>query len=753
MKLVSPAALTLISGFFCFRGKKFILYGYFYASKEPAMKHLSVQYRQLFLLLILFISLPGNAQDISRIFSDVVLRIDTNEFSLANDQVIYQDKSQLAFQFIDQDPVCELSMHAAPGFSFEGLSLVPSGDFELIDSLLKINTETIRFKVRFNDLVNTNYLKFTFTLRDSLLHDTGLLELNLFPYTLTYVKLYPASDELYIGEEKVFELLCNNMENIRIEKDWVEEEHFNYRISKTFNQIRLHIHPKSLGRQVVSVPLRLKKPMLNEKGEAVFDLPLIEHTFFVRRSRLQFLNIDHNEITLDDSTQRQGIEIRIDNSRLLKMQKTYRIEKQEEPGGSLIAEIYTKNSLYNNQVLCVLRVYNYHRKSDGYLYIKDGDVARFITNFEITPRTTVKKISIMRNGVWSQNLSVYPGETIDLKIEGDGLHKSNFTFEELEDITSSDSLIRGEQMALYKFRVPMDISKRRLGLFNHAQPTGRTLNVKEYQAPRPFDYLWVDYEGERHTISDLPPTLLIDGTIQNLIFGSDPDGIDSEEKLYGKQYLKLDITITGRRNELIEVKTIDNVVICPGLNSPRSDYYNQGDCGPMQFDLNKYFRKKTSNLEIWSQIKLRVSHQKEKYNGKGFTQEFDMILRKPYSFDVEVSFPAGLITVSKPDDDSGDPIGQLTGISIAMIAQFTFYHPEKINVQRPYKIGAGFLALNTFNFSDDAANRDIGIVVLGSLYPTTKDVKLTFPLYFGGGYKLSSQKWFFLIGPGIRIRL
>jgi hypothetical protein len=216
----------------------------------------------------------------------------------------------------------------------------------------------------------------------------------------------------------------------------------------------------------------------------------------------------------------------------------------------------------------------------------------------------------------------------------------------------------------------------------------------------------------------------------------------------------MDITITGRNNELIEVKTIENIVICPGIRSPRAEHYNRSDCGLTQFDLNKYFRKKTSSLDIWSRINIKVSNQKEKYSSGGTTQEFDIILKKASSFDVEVSFPAGLITVSKPNPGSEDQrLGQLTGISIAMIAQFTFYHPEKINVQRPYKIGAGFLALNTFNFSDDAENRDIGLVVLGSIYPTTKDVKLTFPLYVGGGYQLKNQKWFFLIGPGIRIRL
>jgi len=47
----------------------------------------------------------------------------------------------------------------------------------------------------------------------------------------------------------------------------------------------------------------------------------------------------------------------------------------------------------------------------------------------------------------------------------------------------------------------------------------------------------------------------------------------------------------------------------------------------------------------------------------------------------------------------------------------------------------------------------MGIVVIGSLYPTRKDVKLTFPLHMGGGYKLNEGKWFILIGPGISVRL
>ena len=44
-------------------------------------------------------------------------------------------------------------------------------------------------------------------------------------------------------------------------------------------------------------------------------------------------------------------------------------------------------------------------------------------------------------------------------------------------------------------------------------------------------------------------------------------------------------------------------------------------------------------------------------------------------------------------------------------------------------------------------------VITGSVYPTRKDVKLSFPLYVGGGYFLGSKKGFILLGPGIRISL
>jgi hypothetical protein len=711
------------------------------------------RYIIIFISLLLLTSFHSQSQDIRKFFREVELKADTSLYTLSENTLEFQEKERLAFEYKDEEEVCEVKLYPADITQIDSLVLLHSGDFDIVDSLLNINGEYFRFKVNFHNLNTSNFVKFTFQIKEYNQEKPVIVDLNLLPYHATFVRLYPLSDELYIGEEKVFELITNNIDNVRFNNDWQESNGFNYRLSKTFNQLQLHIIPNSTGQKTISIPLQTKSPNLIKESVPVFDLPPVTYTFNVRQSRLQYLGIDKREVTFDDSTRRQGIEVQLENSRLLRMEKTYRIEDQEQPGSALIAELYTRNLLTNNRVLCILRVYNYHRESEGYLFIKDGDQALFITNFNITPKTRIDRISILRNGNWTENLDVYPNEVIDLKIEGQGLHKARFTFEELIDITT-DTTIRSENLSQYKFRVPMDVTKKSLNLFNWANNTGYALNVREYQEPRTFDFLYVNYDGRKHQVSELPSTILVDKTISDVIFSADRSIIDSEEKMYGKQYLQMEITITGGKDELLEIKTIDNIVICPDVNSPRYEHYPDEDCGMNYFNLNQHIRKKTHALDLWSRINIKVSHRKEKYDNEGFSKEFELIIRKDYSFDIEVSFPAGLITVSRPDPDTEDDrFGQLSGISIAMIAQFTFYHPDKINSIRPYKIGAGFLALNTFNFSDTGENRDIGIVILGSLYPARKDAKLTFPLYFGGGYLLKDTKFFLLLGPGIRIKL
>ena len=97
-------------------------------------------------------------------------------------------------------------------------------------------------------------------------------------------------------------------------------------------------------------------------------------------------------------------------------------------------------------------------------------------------------------------------------------------------------------------------------------------------------------------------------------------------------------------------------------------------------------------------------------------------------------------------------LGNFSGVSMSVLGEFSFYKKDKINKLQPFKIGAGFLALNTFDFSNDNSSRDLGAVVLGTLSPINTDRKFTFSIYLGGGYLFSAKTMFWLIGPGISVQ-
>jgi hypothetical protein len=700
-----------------------------------------------FLIGLCLISSPLFAQNY---FREVILKTDTLSFSLSKDVIVVQGERQLAFQYFREDEVCEVRLYP---HSFENLgkpSLMPSGDYDIIDSIANINQEYFRFKVRFNGLTKTQFLNFNFSFEQGTVPGDVVYQLKLFPYTYTYAKFYPESEELYIGEEKTFELITNRQHNIQVNNAWTNGQGIDYRLSEEDGKVRLHLLPGKLGVQLLNLEIQTIKPFVDEKKIIRYKLPVITKEFTVKASRLAFLNVDLKEVTLDEESQRKGIEVQLDNSRLLSLQKTYRIEAQEEPGGALIAEIFTRSYLSNGRILCWLRLFNYHRKSDGYLYLKDGDAARCITNFSITPKTTITSVSILREGAdWTTNLSIRPGETIGVKIEGQGLNKANYTFEDLINL-GGDSLIRNENLAVYKLRVPLNITRRKVDLYNNSVRAGLSLSVREYESPRPLDFVLVNVGDGDRSVATLTRPVLYGQTIKDLVISFDRDRIDSDKKLYGKQYISVDIRITGNRGELVELKTIENLVICPGDYSPRFVYYNDPLCKKGSILLNDYISRKTYDLDDWSTIELTFKHDKSKYGGDGFSQKVTIVLKKSYRFDIDVSFPAGLLV-----KESGKrEFNNLYGVSLAVIAQFSFYDPEKIARYRPYKIGAGFLAFNAFNLSSaPGIDRDVGVVLLGSLYPTRRDVKLTFPLYLGGGYYLSKNKWFVMIGPGIQLRL
>jgi hypothetical protein len=495
--------------------------------------------------------------------------------------------------------------------------------------------------------------------------------------------------------------------------------------------------------------LQTERPTLLPGNRISYQLPVLRQEFNVKASRLRFLSPDQRSVTMDDASRRRGVELILDNGRSFELHRTYRVEEQEEPGGALIAEIYTRQYLSNDRVLCYFRPYNTHRQTAGYLYIKDNDTPRYLTNLDITPQTVIRNVQVLhRGGEWTSSLSVSPGETVDVRLEGEGLQKARVSFEDLP-IIPSDSSVRTDARLVYRVQMPVGFSKRKSTVYNAGQPTGYALNVREFQRPHPLDFVSVVYGEAAQPITRLGGPVLYDGTIRDVVFQFNPTGIDKGEQLYGKQFLSFEVRTLNAKGDLIEMRNIDNVVICPGDNSPRAAFYADKQCRTDPLSLNAILGRKTYDLDEWSRIVVTVKHQASQYAEPGYTQTVELVLKRHYKFDIDVSFPAGLLTRKQKEEKFGD----LGGISLATLAQFSFYSPNKINRLRPYKIGAGFVALNAFNLGSSTANRDLGVVILGSVYPTRREAKFTFPLYLGGGYLLGTSQWFFMLGPGIGVRL
>jgi len=666
-------------------------------------------------------------------------------YSSQQHRYVYLDEEYTYFEYDEEDEVVSVTLYFDESEEAFELELLPSGDFSLIDSLVRVQ-DFAQFKVRFNQLTNTQFLAFTFRVTRG--KAVSLAKIPLLPVSQTYATIYPASNELYIGEEKVFELVSNNPQNLALDNRWTEGLPINYRFSSEGSQNLLHILPTELDRNPIRITIPLRKPRIDEDGKLSFELKPINYDFVVREGRLVFLQLDKQEITPNDD-KTEPVLVQIDNHRMLRIGKTYRIENREEAGGALIAELFTKTRLNNDKVLCELRPYAYHYKSDGYLYIKDGDAGQFITNVDITPKTTITKISVQREGKsWEESNVLYPGETVNVKLEGQGLHKSKISFQGVNNL-QYDSLIRNENLSLFELKVPLTIGSSTIEIYNFNQPTGKSFTVKEYQRPRTFDFINLDLAGNKINVGSIDKPIYFGENLTDLVIQFDRNKLDEGNMLFGKQFLSIDVKVSSKSGNLIELYRMDRIVICPSEKSPRSAFYGSDDCRSGSINLNEYLSKKTSDLEEWSKIEIEIAHLTSEYGGKGAKKRIVIYLQRDFNFDIDVSFPTGLLIFKSGTKD----FTNFGGVSFAMLAQFSFYQPGKIAKYQPFKVGAGFIAIDAFNFSADKSRQDIGLVVIGSLYPMTSDRKLTFPLYTGLGYLLIEGKPFFLIGPGIRVRL
>lgn len=679
--------------------------------------------------------------------SDIELLKDTSIFSWNGSKILYGGGYHVPFEYQEESEVLEVRVYFRYESGIEKVDLLPSSDFEVLDSIFLFENYA-RFKVKFRELSTSDRMKFSFLLKHSNESDE-LVDVPLLPFTQTYATYYPPEGGLYVGEEIVTEITTNHPENIIIDERWTEGLPINYRMRKRGQSIILYLSPNQLGTHEITVPIKLKRPMIRD-GSIQYTLPDLKNTFTVRAGRLTFLKMDQQEVTPNDD-RKTPVEVQIENHETLQLGKTYRLEDREEIGGALIGELFTKTRLNNNKVLCLFRPYAFHRKSEGYLYLKDGDRSLFVTSVDVTPKTKIESIHVLREGKdWEKTNKVHPGEQVAIKFEGQGMHKANFRFLGV-DFTLSDSLLRNEKFVFFDIKIPNNIRTEKIEIFNRGENTGSFLSVTEHQLPRDFDFVSLELGvSQTYTLNEITRPIYFEENLSDLVISFNRSMIDENNEFYGPQHLTIKLKISNKLGNLIELYQFDDIVICPD-NSLREAHYDAESCFSGNINLNNYISKKTYNLDEWSKIELEISHVSDEYSKGALKKKTLIYLKKNHHFDIDVSFPGGLLILKAGSND----FDNFSGVSFAMMGEFSFYQNGKIARLRPYKLGAGFIAIDAFNFSENADDRDVGLVIVGSVHPAINNPnsRLTFPLYIGFGYLMKEQKLFSLIGPGIRVRL
>ena len=102
----------------------------------------------------------------------------------------------------------------------------------------------------------------------------------------------------------------------------------------------------------------------------------------------------------------------------------------------------------------------------------------------------------------------------------------------------------------YRIEVPLDILSNTVEIYNHSS-SGLKLNVNEYQKPKELDFVILDIDGNDYPVNTLDKPIYYEKTITDLVIKFDENRIDFSNKLFGKQFLEIDIKIKNKLGILL----------------------------------------------------------------------------------------------------------------------------------------------------------------------------------------------------------
>jgi hypothetical protein len=697
--------------------------------------------RRIISLFFLLLSICAKSQTGNGI--NLSIRNDSIEFTSDKNMTSISNESFLYFISNEQQPLLTVSFKPIDTPGPGHYSFIPSDDYTILDSLRQNPSGIIVGRIKLNDIINVP--KPVLGIKSG----SKSYRIKLLPLVIPVANPEIKSIEAFQEEQKTIEIPTTNGFNIKTDNTFVVGRDFDYGLSSFLNFLVLTIKPHTIGTKQLTIPLKSILPVLDNRGNLTNIVQTLTFNVNVKPFKLSYINFDQNTLFYSYDT-KGSQQLIADYNPLFEQGKTFRMEDRQSSGGTLVAELYIESIVDNNKkAICRLKPFAFHKTTDGYLYIKDGEKNRFICNIGICEKPKIDKISIRKNGDdWDDGLTVHPGESIEVKIQGRGLQTNKIRFDGIED-AKQDTLKSSEEAVFFQFKVPVSISNKNISIFLDRKETAYQLHVKNYTKPAKLDFISVNYGQTDISLGNnrFNKPVFYDSIIKDINFTFDPNKIDLGDNLYGKQYLTMEVRLLNKENDLIEIEKIENIVVCPGDKSPRKGHYDQSDCNEGMINLNDYLDHKTYKLPAFTQIIITITHDESKYeDAKPLKKKIKFILVRKFNYDLQLSFPTGLLV---KDFGKGGGIGDLSGISASVLFNITPYEEKEPGKLRPYSLGAGFLALNALNLGNTSSS-DLGIVVMGTIQPFRKNAKFSVPIYFGYGYFVKSSKFFEILGPGLQ---
>ena len=214
----------------------------------------------IFILLLILTNLFLSAQ-ISYL-DKIELLTDTASYNSRYNHVLTNGLKKTYFYYSSDKT--EIEVRFFPKNRNNRFELIPSHDYDIVDSLLDMNTYW-RVKLKFKNLTQTELLRLSVEIE----HDSVLSyeDIYLQPLSKTTASIYPSDNQLFIGEEKVYEVNSNNSQNLNVSREWISTENFDYRYSVVNEKVFLHVVPQKLGSQMLTAELSSYKPSLDNRGK------------------------------------------------------------------------------------------------------------------------------------------------------------------------------------------------------------------------------------------------------------------------------------------------------------------------------------------------------------------------------------------------------------------------------------------------------------------------------------------------------